>query len=74
MYRGLLKPDDLVTSEAEQDADLDLATYGYGIGNWFQVNEQLPHAKNYYKKVVAGKYWAAFGYIAAEAELARSEK
>jgi hypothetical protein len=31
-------------------------------------------AKEIFEKVIKGKYWAAFGYIAAEAELARSQK
>ena len=36
--------------------------------------ERGEKAKSIFERVVAGPYWAAFGYIAAEAELARLAK
>ncbi len=69
MYKGLLQPADLLD---ENDAsDLNLATLGYGLGNWHFVNGDSSRAVAIWRKVVAGKYWPAFGFIAAEADLAR---
>lgn len=71
MYKGLKSPDSLLAEDAD---DLTLATLGYGVGNWYLVNGQTEKARAIFEKIVAGTYWAAFGYIAAEAELARDFK
>lgn len=69
MYKGIIPPDSVLnTIDAD---DLDIATQGYGVGNWYFYNGETEKAMDIYKKVVEGTYWAAFGYIAAEAELAR---
>ncbi|HEY0306493.1 MAG TPA: hypothetical protein VGC44_16075 [Longimicrobiales bacterium] len=69
MYKGELKPDALL-SEQTDDA-VQLATYGYGVANWYLYNGQKEKALELFKKIVAGKNPAAFGYIAAEVELAK---
>ena len=69
MYKGLLQPADLLDENVA--SDLDLATLGYGLGHWHFVNGDSSRAVEIWRKVVAGKYWPAFGFIAAEAELAR---
>ena len=69
MYKGLLKPEELLdTANAD---DLTIATQGYGVGNWYFVKGDKARAKEIFERVVAGPQWAAFGYIAAEADLAR---
>ena len=55
----------------EEASDLDLATKGYGIGCWYLYNNDADTARSYFEKIVDTKYWPAFGFIAAEAELAR---
>ena len=50
---------------------LDLATQGYGVGNWYLYNGEEDEARRIFEHVLSGDYWAAFGYIAAEAELVR---
>jgi tetratricopeptide (TPR) repeat protein len=72
MYKGLRKPESLLAAEGADD--LTIATQGYGVGNWYLYNGQKGKAKEIFEKVVAGKQWAAFGYLAAEAELARGVK
>jgi hypothetical protein len=47
------------------------ATGAYGIGNWHYYNGRRADADRIFKRIVAGGQWGAFGYIAAEAELAR---
>lgn len=67
MYRGLLAPDSLL---GNADA-LDLATQGYGVGNWYLAEGDTARALDLFRGVLAGDYWAAFGYLAAEADVAR---
>jgi tetratricopeptide (TPR) repeat protein len=49
----------------------DGATILYGIGNWYFCNGQPEKAYPLWQKIVDGNQWPAFGYVAAEAELAR---
>jgi tetratricopeptide (TPR) repeat protein len=69
MYKGLEKPEALL-DPVKADA-LTIATQGYGVGNWYLVNGDQARARDIFQKVVSGTYWAAFGYIAAEADLQR---
>lgn len=71
LYKRELAPEELLGDAAD---DLTVATQGYGVGNWYLVNGEMKRAKEIFEKVVAGPYWAAFGYIAAEVELARMAK
>ncbi|MGE3190753.1 MAG: tetratricopeptide repeat protein, partial [Vicinamibacterales bacterium] len=69
MYKGLVKPEALLdTSSAD---DLTIATQGYGVGNYYYVTGDEAKAREIFERVIDGSYWAAFGYIAAEADLAR---
>lgn len=70
MYRNLKKPGELVPEKATQDRALDLATYGYGVGNWHLINGRKRQAVKVFEEILDGPYWSAFGYIAAEADLA----
>lgn len=47
------------------------ATLGYAIGFWHATNGRSTQACESWRRVVAGEEWAAFGFIAAEADLAR---
>jgi tetratricopeptide (TPR) repeat protein len=69
LYKGLRQPEQVFKSD-EQDA-VQIATQGYGVGNYYLVNGQPDKAKEIFRKVVAGPQWAAFGYVAAEVDLAR---
>ncbi len=70
MYKGLLQPEELLTVDDDGDQALNLATQGYGVGNWYLYNDQPERAREIFEQVLQGDYWAAFGYIAAEVELA----
>jgi len=72
MYKGLVAPDSLL--DAKNATALDIATQGYGVGNWYFYNGQTEKAKEIFERVIKGKYWAAFGYIAAEADLKWMQK
>jgi hypothetical protein len=48
-----------------------MATQGYGVGNWYLVSGDRAKARAIFDKVVVGRAWAAFGFIAAAADLKR---
>ena len=71
MYKGLLTPDAVLKADSTaEDYDLSMATQGYGVGNWFYYQGDTSRANKIFRQVVKGKLFAAFGFIAAEAELA----
>ena len=66
--RGEIAPEELA---AENPDTVDGATIHYGIGNWYLYNGQPERARPVFQRITSGKQWAAFGFIAAEAELLR---
>jgi tetratricopeptide (TPR) repeat protein len=74
LNKGQLKAEDLL-KEIQNDANtLGSASLGYGLGNYFLYNGEKEKAIAIFRKIVAGNQWASFGYIAAEAELARNPR
>ena len=75
MYKGEVEPEELLDLRAEADPDiaLSIATQGYGVGNWYRVNGDAEAARAVFERILEGTSWAAFGYIAAEADLASWE-
>ncbi len=71
LFGGGRTPESLLDTSAEADVPLANATVGYGIGNWHFINGREEEAVAMWQRVLEGDAWAAFGYIAAEAELAR---
>jgi hypothetical protein len=71
MYKGELSPDSLTGGPGENDPALQDATTGYGIGNWHFYNGRPKEAWATWRRIVETGPWASFGYLAAEAELAR---
>lgn len=69
MYKGELPADSLL-SQGETDP-LQYVTQGYGVGNWYLANGDSTNAFEIFGKVTNSGYWAAFGFIAAEADIAR---
>jgi tetratricopeptide (TPR) repeat protein len=70
MYKGELTVDALL-DEAETAGGLENATLGYGIGNWHAYNGRPKQADAIFRTILQGHQWAAFGYIAAEADVQR---
>lgn len=68
MFRGDLSPDEVLAGVEDGVED---ATRGYGVGAWALVEGQRDEAAATFRRVVEGDSWAAFGFIAAEAEIAR---
>ena len=71
MYKGELPADSLLKAGPAGAMSVTDATAAYGVGNWHLYNGRRAEAERIFRRIVAGGQWGAFGYIAAEAELAR---
>jgi tetratricopeptide (TPR) repeat protein len=72
MYSGYVDPDSLLrASRRDGSSSLNAATVGYGVGNYWLSEGDTAQGQQILEDVIDGQYWAAFGYIAAEADLAR---
>jgi tetratricopeptide (TPR) repeat protein len=73
LYKGEEKPDALMESVA--GGGLDVVTIGYGVGNYHLYNGRRDQAFSVFRSIVDAhaSQWPAFGYVAAEAEIARDK-
>ncbi|MBN2198790.1 MAG: hypothetical protein JW747_02970 [Candidatus Aminicenantes bacterium] len=69
LYKGLKSEQDILDLAAT--SPLDAATLGNGLAVWRLVNGRRAEALEIMEKILSLDYWPAFGFIAAEAELAR---
>jgi len=72
----LLYRDDLSLAEIWPSSDDESisATLGYGIGNWHLFKGRRSAADEIFQRILQTDQWAAFGYLAAEAEVARQSR
>lgn len=68
MFKGERTTTDLMTGVED---GIQNATLAYGIAVWFLIYGDTEEAANRFQQIVRGEQWAAFGYLAAETELAR---
>ena len=68
MYKGEIEADELWDPESEDPAGVAIA---YGVANWHFYNGRAEQAEEMFRRILEGSGWAGFGYIAAEAEIAR---
>ncbi len=71
LYRGELPVDSVLKVGPTGEMSVTDATAAYGVGNWHLYNGRAAEAEAIFRRIMGGGQWAAFGYIAAEAELAR---
>jgi tetratricopeptide (TPR) repeat protein len=71
MYKGELPVDSLLPSGTGEGASVADVTTAYGVANWHLYNGRRAEAERLFRRILASRQWGAFGYIAAEAELAR---
>ncbi|MEP2937105.1 MAG: hypothetical protein ABJM06_01840 [Gilvibacter sp.] len=55
----------------EDPANPSNSAIKYAVGNWYFYNGDLDKAQEIYRLILEGDDWASFGYIAAEADMAR---
>ncbi len=74
LYRGLMSVEAFEQRLAGVESGLSMATLGYGLGNWYLMSGDTLAAVQVYEQVLDTEIWASFGFIAAEADLARLRK
>ena len=74
LYKGELTTDSLLAPAS--GAGLDAVTTRYGVAAWHTANGRQDRALALLREIVDGypQQWPAFGYIAAEADLARATR
>lgn len=73
MYKGLKKPEELLSANPEETTDLEIVTMGFGIGNYYLVNGEADKGYAVMERVIeAGNgsdCYFAFAYLASMVEL-----
>lgn len=70
VFNGIFDADYLIDTG---DDLIENGTLAYGIGNWHYMNGREEKAFEIWRDIYESGSWPAFGFIAAEAELARQE-
>jgi len=70
VFKGDLPPDSVMFV----DQGTDGATIGYGLAAWMAAQGNREQSEYFLRRARAGNQWAAFGYIAAETDLARNRR
>jgi tetratricopeptide (TPR) repeat protein len=71
LYKGELPVDSVLAVGPSGEMSVADATVAYGVGNWHLYNGRRAEAERVFRRILAGGQWGAFGYVAAEAEVAR---
>ena len=71
LYQGKASGEKLIKEFEAKTDSTSKATLGYGLGNRWLYHNRSDEAAKIFKQVLAGKQWASFGFIAAEADLKR---
>jgi dipeptidyl aminopeptidase/acylaminoacyl peptidase/tetratricopeptide (TPR) repeat protein len=71
LYKGALRVEELLGSVGP-DGALDDITTAYGVANWHLYSGRRAEAEQLFRRILTAQgQWGSFGYLAAEAELAR---
>lgn len=71
LYRGEMSVDSVLAQDASGEMSVTDATAAYGVANWHLYNGRPAEAQRIFDRIINGGQWGAFGYIAAESELAK---
>ena len=69
-YRGI-RDETSTLDSLSAGGELAFVTGAYGVGNWHLMEGDTARARGLFERIVSGDQWPAFGYIAAEVDLAR---
>jgi tetratricopeptide (TPR) repeat protein len=69
MYKGERTPADLLAKAPDGASG---SAVRYGVGAWHLVNGRRAEAIPVFERILTGPDWPSFGFLAAEAELARA--
>ena len=69
MYKGERTPESVLASAGDDSGG---SATRYGVSAWYLVNGRHDEAKALWASILDGPDWPSFGYLAAEAEVARA--
>jgi tetratricopeptide (TPR) repeat protein len=70
LFRGDVSVGAVLPPTPEGTMDVANSTAAFGVGMWHRLNGREADATELFRRIIAGGQWAAFGSLAAEAELA----
>ncbi|HAU24321.1 MAG TPA: hypothetical protein DCX09_06525, partial [Gammaproteobacteria bacterium] len=71
LYKGELEIEDMMAANGDDPSNAALA---YGIANYFYYNGDKQRSDELLERIVSGSSWSAFGFIAAESDLANPQR
>ena len=71
LYRGEMEIEDMMAANGDDPSN---AAVAYGIANYFYYNGDRQRSDEMLQRIVSGSSWSAFGFIAAEADLANPQR
>jgi len=78
MYKGLKRPEELLSADPADTTDLEIVTMGFGVGNYYLMQGETEKGLQVMRRVVQTgdrtDCYFAFAYLASKVELDRYEK
>ncbi|MDD9896673.1 MAG: hypothetical protein OXU66_00570 [Gammaproteobacteria bacterium] len=71
LYKGEMEIEDMMAANGDDPSN---AAVAYGIANYFYYNGDRQRSDQLLERIVSGSSWSAFGFIAAEADLANPQR
>jgi len=72
MYKGLVKPEDVLPADLASQPALDVITLGFGLSNYYWYNNEPEKSNEVIDLILKtgdeGECWFAFGYLAAKVD------
>ncbi len=71
LYKGEMEIENMMAANGDDPSN---AAVAYGIANYFYYNGDRQRSDEMLQRIVSGSSWSAFGFIAAEADLANPNR
>ena len=71
LYKDEISVDQLLSANGDNPSS---AAVAYGVANYFYYNGDKKKSDELLKNIIKGSSWSAFGFIAAEVDLANEER
>jgi membrane dipeptidase len=74
LFKGDISADSALRVAGTDSGSVPFVTIGYGVASWMQLNGRAGQGAGVLTRILNGGQWPAFGYAAAEADMARLRK
>ncbi|MBT7275678.1 MAG: hypothetical protein HN886_04400, partial [Woeseiaceae bacterium] len=71
LYKAEIKVNEMMTADGDSPSS---AAVAYGLANYFYYNGDKSRSNKLLQSILAGRSWSAFGFIAAEVDLANNDR